>query len=52
MVAQRVGGDALCLFAYPLHPPRSPTQRRDAHLPSVAASTLFYSGTRDGFTTP
>ena len=52
VVAQGVGVDALCLFAYPLHPPRTPTQRRDVHLPSVAAPTLFCSGTRDGFATP
>lgn len=44
--------DALGLFAYPLHPPGRPNQRRDAHLPQVAVPTLFCSGTRDTFGTP
>lgn len=42
----------LALFAYPLHPPASPDQRRDAHLPRITVPTLFCSGTRDTFATP
>jgi len=42
----------LALFAYPLHPPGKPEQRRDAHLPRIAAPTLFCSGTRDAFASP
>lgn len=42
---------ALALFAYPLHPPGRPEQRRDAHLPRVAVPTLFCSGDRDTFAT-
>lgn len=44
--------DALGLFAYPLHPPGKPDQRRDAHLGLIAVPTLFCSGTRDAFATP
>jgi predicted alpha/beta-hydrolase family hydrolase len=56
-IASRVvadGGsvDALALFAYPLHPQRAPDQRRDQHLPSIQAPTLFCSGTRDTFGSP
>jgi predicted alpha/beta-hydrolase family hydrolase len=42
----------LALFAYPLHPPGRPENRRDAHLPSIAVPTLFCSGTRDAFGSP
>ncbi len=52
VVAQGTAVDALALFAYPLHPPGLPEQRRDAHLPSVRVRTLFCSGTRDAFATP
>ena len=41
--------DALALFAYPLHPPGKPEQRRGEHLPEIPARTLFCSGTRDSF---
>jgi len=41
--------DALALFAYPLHPPGRPDQRRDSHLPRISAPALFCSGTRDAF---
>jgi predicted alpha/beta-hydrolase family hydrolase len=51
VVAQGVKVDALALFAYPLHPPGKPQQRRDAHLPAIANRTLFCSGTRDSFAT-
>jgi predicted alpha/beta-hydrolase family hydrolase len=44
--------DALALFAYPLHPPGKPEQRRDEHLPAIRARTLFCSGTRDAFASP
>jgi predicted alpha/beta-hydrolase family hydrolase len=39
------------LLGYPLHPPGKPDQRRDAHLPSVAAPMLFVQGSRDAFGT-
>ena len=52
VVAQGQDVDALCLFAYPLHQPGKPSSRRDEHLPSITAPTLFCSGTRDTFATP
>ena len=52
VLAQGVKADALALFAYPLHPPGKPEQRRDAHLPSITARTLFVSGTNDAFGSP
>ncbi len=51
-VAQGEAVDALALFAYPLHPPGKPEQRRDAHLPSITAPAFFCSGTRDAFASP
>jgi len=42
----------LVFLGYPLHPPGKPGQRRDAHLPLVAAPMLFVQGTRDAFGTP
>jgi len=39
----------LIFFGYPLHPPGKPAQRRDRHLPDVAAPMLFLHGTRDPF---
>jgi predicted alpha/beta-hydrolase family hydrolase len=44
--------DALALFAYPLHPPNRPDQRRDSHLGQITVPALFCSGTRDGFAAP
>jgi uncharacterized protein len=41
----------LVFLGYPLHPPGRPHQRRDAHLPSIAAPMLFVQGTRDAFGT-
>lgn len=38
-------------LGYPLHPPGKPQQRRDAHLPRIAAPLLFVQGTRDAFGT-
>lgn len=52
VVAQGEDVAGLALFAYPLHPPGKPEQRRDTHLPSIAVPTLFASGTRDTFATP
>jgi len=52
VLAQGAKADALALFAYPLHPPGKPEQRRDAHLASLRARTLFCSGTRDAFAAP
>jgi predicted alpha/beta-hydrolase family hydrolase len=51
VVAQGESVAGLALFAYPLHPPGKPEQRRDAHLASIAVPTLFASGTRDTFGT-
>lgn len=42
----------LVFFGYPLHPPAKPAQRRDRHLPKIAASLLFLHGSRDPFGTP
>jgi hypothetical protein len=52
VVAAGEAVDALALFAYPLHPPGRPAQRRDEHLPGISVPTLFCSGTRDDFGTP
>jgi predicted alpha/beta-hydrolase family hydrolase len=52
VVAQGAAVDALALFAYPLHPPASPSKWRDKHLPLIETPTLFCSGTRDNFATP
>lgn len=52
VVAQGVAVDALALFAYPLHAPGKPEQKREAHLPNIAAPTLFCSGSRDAFASP
>jgi predicted alpha/beta-hydrolase family hydrolase len=41
----------LIFLGYPLHPPGKPEQRRDKHLPSIAAPMLFVQGTRDTFGT-
>jgi predicted alpha/beta-hydrolase family hydrolase len=43
--------DALCLLAYPLHPPGRPDTPRTAHLPRLRTPTLFVHGTRDPFGT-
>lgn len=42
---------ALLLLAYPLHPPRRPTEMRTAHFPRLGIPTLFVHGTRDPFGT-
>jgi predicted alpha/beta-hydrolase family hydrolase len=52
VVAKGARADALALFAYPLHPPGRPDNRRDAHLPDIRVATLFCSGTRDAFASP
>ena len=41
----------LVFLGYPLHPPGKPEQRRDRHLPAIAAPMLFVQGTRDAFGT-
>jgi len=55
-VAARQGFDpapaGLVFFGYPLHPPGKPGQRRDRHLPQIAAPMLFLQGTRDPFGSP
>jgi predicted alpha/beta-hydrolase family hydrolase len=43
---------SLVFFGYPLHPPKKPEKRRDAHLPDVKQPMLFLHGTRDPFGTP
>ncbi|MFZ3209924.1 MAG: alpha/beta family hydrolase, partial [Terriglobales bacterium] len=40
---------ALLLLSYPLHPPRRPTQLRNAHFPQLRVPSLFVQGTRDEF---
>ncbi len=52
VVAQGEQVDGLTLFAYPLHPPGKPEQRRDRHLGAIRVPVLFCSGTRDAFGTP
>jgi predicted alpha/beta-hydrolase family hydrolase len=42
----------LVYFGYPLHPPGRPAQRRDRHLPAIAAPMLFIQGSRDPFGSP
>jgi uncharacterized protein len=41
----RIAG--LVLLGYPLHPPKKPQLRRDAHLPRIGVPILFVQGTRD-----
>lgn len=42
----------LVFFGFPLHPPKKPEKRRDAHLHLVPQPMLFLHGTRDPFGTP
>jgi predicted alpha/beta-hydrolase family hydrolase len=49
MAAEKFDCDGLLLFAYPLHPPGHPEKLRDAHLPSISAPVICFSGTRDPF---
>ena len=42
----------LLLLSYPLHPPRKPEQKRDAHFPKLQTSALFVHGSRDPFGSP
>jgi predicted alpha/beta-hydrolase family hydrolase len=51
-VAKGAEVGALALFAYPLHPPGRPDNRRDAHLPAIGVPALFCSGTRGVYATP
>jgi hypothetical protein len=44
--------DAVCLFAYPLHPPGKPENARVEHLPRLKVPTVFISGTNDAFGSP
>lgn len=37
----------LVFLGYPLHPPKKPKVRRDAHLPKIAIPMLFVQGSRD-----
>ena len=36
----------------PLHPPRKPEQKRDAHFPKLQTESLFVHGSRDPFGSP
>lgn len=51
-VAEGLPAAGLLLVSYPLHPPRRPDRRRDAHLPAIDVPVLAISGTRDPFGTP
>jgi predicted alpha/beta-hydrolase family hydrolase len=52
VAAQGMAGvSGLVFFGYPLHPPGRTEQRRDAHLPGIAAPMLFIQGSRDQFGT-
>jgi len=51
-VAEGLPAAGLLLISYPLHPPKQPDRRRDAHLPAIAVPVLAISGTRDPFGTP
>jgi uncharacterized protein len=44
--------DGLLLLSYPLHPPRKPEQKRDAHFPKLQTPALVISGSRDPFGSP
>jgi predicted alpha/beta-hydrolase family hydrolase len=46
------GVEGLVFLGYPLHPPKQPDKRRDAHLPEIRERTLFVQGERDPFGTP
>jgi predicted alpha/beta-hydrolase family hydrolase len=52
VVAAGEQADALALFAYPLHPPGKPDQRRIEHFPDIRIPALFCSGTNDAFASP
>jgi predicted alpha/beta-hydrolase family hydrolase len=52
VVAKGTKVDALTHFAYPLHPPGRPENRRVEHLPHLAVPTFFCSGTSDAFASP
>lgn len=52
VVAKGTTVDAVVLFAYPLHPPGRPDNRRVEHLPNLAVPTFFCSGTNDAFASP
>jgi predicted alpha/beta-hydrolase family hydrolase len=50
VAAEGVEGIAgLVFLGYPLHPPKRPAQRRDAHLPRIEVPMLFVQGERDPF---
>jgi predicted alpha/beta-hydrolase family hydrolase len=49
VVAAGERANGLAFFGYPLHPPKQPDRRREAHLPRIAAPMLFLQGTRDSF---
>ena len=46
------GVEGLVFLGYPLHPPKQPEKRRDAHLPQIGERMLFVQGERDPFGGP
>lgn len=49
IAAQVADVNGLVFFGYPLHPPGRRDQRRDTHLPDIAAPMLFVQGSKDAF---
>jgi predicted alpha/beta-hydrolase family hydrolase len=49
VVAAGERANGLAFLGYPLHPPGRFEERREAHLPAIAAPMLFVQGTRDAF---
>jgi predicted alpha/beta-hydrolase family hydrolase len=52
VVAAGERANGLAFLGYPLHPPKQPERRREAHLPRIAVPMLFLQGTRDTFARP
>jgi predicted alpha/beta-hydrolase family hydrolase len=49
VVAAGERANGLAFLGYPLHPPKQPERRREAHLTRIAVPMLFLQGTRDTF---
>lgn len=52
VVAAGERANGLAFLGYPLHPPKQPDRRREAHFARVAVPMLFLQGTRDAFARP
>ena len=52
VVAAGGRANGLAFLGYPLHPPKQPDRRREAHLARIAVPMLFVQGTRDAFARP